>query len=181
MNTNDEKAALREHYRQGRLDNKENASFDKLLTVPEVASSQIIASYFSYGDEPDTTDINRKLISLGKKILLPRINGAELEWRYWNGDLSTVENNNGIFEPIGEIFSEYEEIDCVIVPALAVDNSGIRLGKGRGFYDRALFSITSFSIALIYSSELSTKVLPSNTLDLRVNAAQTPEKLYRFS
>ena len=181
MNTNDDKAALREHYRQARIGNKEKVSFDKILEVPEVLSSTIVASYFSYGKEPDTTEVNRELLSQGKKILLPRIDGEDLVWCFWNGDLSTVENNNGIFEPIGEIFTNFGAIDCVFVPALAVDSSGIRLGKGKGFYDRALLSITSFSVALIYSNELSTTALPSNSLDMRVNAAQTPEKLFRFS
>ena len=181
MNTNDEKAALREHYRQSRIENKENVSFDKILEIPEIQSSTIIASYYSYGNEPNTNEINRELLFQGKKILLPRIQGDDLEWSIWNGDISTLENKNGIYEPIGEGFSNFGAIDCVIVPALAIDNSGNRLGKGKGFYDRALVSITSFSLALIYSNELSTKALPSNSMDIRVNAAQTPEKLYRFS
>jgi 5-formyltetrahydrofolate cyclo-ligase len=181
MNTNDEKAALREHYRQTRIENKEKVSFDKILEIPEIQSSTIIASYYSYGNEPETIEINRELLSQGKKILLPRIHGDVLEWVIWNGDISTLENKNGIYEPIGEIFSNYEAIDCIIVPALAIDNSGNRLGKGKGFYDRALVSIRSFGVALIYSNELSTTALPSNSLDIRVNAAQTPEKLFRFS
>jgi 5-formyltetrahydrofolate cyclo-ligase len=181
MNTNDEKAALREHYRQVRLENKEKVSFDKILEVPEIQSSTIIASYYSYSNEPDTTGINRELLSQGKQILLPRIHSADLEWCLWDGDISTVENKNGIYEPIGETFTNFGAIDCIIVPALAVDNSGTRLGKGKGFYDRALVSITSFSVALIYSNELSTTALPSSSLDMRVNAAQTPEKLFRFS
>ena len=181
MNTNDEKATLREHYRQARLENKEKVTFEKLLKIPEILNSTIIASYFSYGDEPDTTEINRELLSRGKMILLPRIHGTDLQWCLWDGEISTVENKNGIYEPIGEIFTYHDQIDCVIVPALAVDSSGTRLGKGKGFYDRALVSINCFTVALIYSNELSTTALPSNALDIRVNAAQTPEKLFRFS
>ena len=180
MNTNDEKANLREHYRQVRLENKEKVTFDKTLEIPEILNSTIIATYFSYGNEPDTTEINRKLLSQGKKILLPRIDGTDLVWCFWNGDLSTVESKNGIFEPIGEIFSDFDTIDCIIIPALAIDHSGTRLGKGKGFYDRALVSITSFSVGLIYSNEFSIPTLPSNSLDIKVSAAQTPEKLFRF-
>jgi 5-formyltetrahydrofolate cyclo-ligase len=181
MNTNDEKAALREHYRQARLGNKEKVSFDKLLEIPEILSSTIIASYFSYGNEPNTNEINRELLSRGKKILLPRIHGTDLEWCLWDGGISTVENRNGIFEPIGESFMKLDQIDCVIVPALAVDSSGTRLGKGKGFYDRALVSINCFTVALIYSDEFSEKLLPRDSHDVKINAAQTPEKLFRFS
>ena len=181
MNTNDEKAALREHYRQARFGNKEKVSFDKLLEIPEILTSKIIASYFSYGDEPNTNEINRELLSRGKSVLLPRIHGSDLEWCLWDGDISTVENKNGIYEPIGETFTQHDQIDCVIVPALAVDSSGIRLGKGKGFYDRALVSINCFTVALIYSDEFSEKPLPRDAHDMKVKAAQTPEKLFRFS
>lgn len=181
MNTNDEKAALREHYRQARIENKEKISFDKILEVPEIQSSKIIASYYSYGNEPDTSAINEELLTLGKKILLPRIHSDELDWCLWNGKPSTVENKNGIFEPIGERFTNYGAINCVIVPALAVDSSGMRLGKGKGFYDRALAKVNAFSVALIYTDEFSEKLLPRDAHDMKVDAALTPDKLHRFS
>jgi 5-formyltetrahydrofolate cyclo-ligase len=69
----------------------------------------------------------------------------------------------------------------VIVPALAIDHIGNRLGKGKGFYDRALTSISAFTIALIYSNEYSSTALPSDSFDIKVKSALTPEKLYRFS
>ena len=181
MNTNDEKATLREHYRQLRLKNRDNVSFDKVLDIPEISSSKIIASYFSYGGEPNTYEINKKLIALGMRVLLPRINGTELEWRFWDGDLAEVEKINGIYEPTGEIFTNLSHIDSVIVPALAIDHTGNRLGKGKGFYDRALASIDAFTIALIYSNEYSSTALPREPLDIKIKAALTPEKLYRFS
>lgn len=131
MNTSDEKAALREQYRRLRLENKENVSFNKVLDIPEIASSKIIASYFSYGSEPKTNEINKKLIALGIRVLLPRINGEELEWRFWDGNLASVEKINGIYEPTGELFTDLSHIDSVILPALAIDHTGNRLGKVR--------------------------------------------------
>lgn len=181
MNTNDEKSALREHYRQMRLENNKNFTFEKLLDIPEIASSKIIASYFSYSDEPNTDAINKKLIALGIRVLLPRINGEELEWRFWDGNRAGVEKINGIYEPTGELFTDLSRIDSVIVPALAIDKIGNRLGKGKGFYDRALASIDAFTIALIYSNEFSSTALPSDSFDIKVKAALTPESLHRFS
>jgi len=181
MNTNDEKATLREHYRQLRLKNRDNVSFDKVLDIPEISSSKIIASYFSYSDEPNTDAINKNLIALGIRVLLPRINGEELEWRFWDGNRAGVEKINGIYEPTGELFTDLSRIDSVIVPALAIDKIGNRLGKGKGFYDRALASIDAFTIALIYSNEFSSTALPSDSFDIKVKAALTPESLHRFS
>lgn len=181
MNSNDEKSALREHYRQMRLENNKNFTFEKLLDIPEIASSKIIASYFSYSDEPNTDAINKNLIALGIRVLLPRINGEELEWRFWDGNRAGVEKINGIYEPTGELFTDLSRIDSVIVPALAIDKIGNRLGKGKGFYDRALASIDAFTIALIYSNEFSSTALPSDSFDIKVKAALTPESLHRFS
>ena len=181
MNTNDEKSALREHYRQMRLENNKNFAFEKMLDIPEITSSKIIASYFSYGDEPNTDAINKNLLALGIRVLLPRINGKDLEWRFWDGNRAGVEKINGIYEPTGELFTDLSRIDSVIVPALAIDKIGNRLGKGKGFYDRALASIDAFTIALIYSNEFSSTALPSDSFDIKVKAALTPESLHRFS
>ena len=181
MNMNDEKSALREHYRQMRLENKENSSFEMVLEIPEIAGSKIIASYYSYGNEPSTDAINKNLIALGIKLLLPRINGSELEWRFWDGNPLELEKINGIYEPTGELLTTSSDIDSVIVPALAIDHSGNRLGKGKGFYDRALASIDAFTVALIYSNEFLSTTLPHESFDIKVKAALTPKSLHRFS
>lgn len=181
MNTNDEKSALREHYRQMRLENKESSTFEKVLDIPEIASSKIIASYYSFGNEPNTDAINKNLIALGIKLLLPRINRGDLEWRFWNGNPLELEKINGIYEPTGELFTTLSGIDSVIVPALAIDHIGNRLGKGKGFYDRTLTSIDAFTIALIYSNEFLSTALPNESFDIQVKAALTPKSLHRFN
>ncbi len=181
MNTNDDKAAVRQHYRQLRSQKKNNESFTDVLDLPEIQNAKTIASYFSYGNEPETIWINGQLILSGKNLLLPFRSGDEIQWREWDGDQESIEVNNGISESTGRQFSNIGAIDALIVPALAIDKSGNRLGKGKGFYDRALATMNAFSVALIYSDEFSEKLLPRDAHDMAVNAALTPEKLYRFS
>ena len=181
MNTNDEKVAARRYYRQLRSQKKSYETFTDVLDLPEIQNSKTVASYFSFGNEPQTIWINGQLILSGKKLLLPYRFGDEIQWREWDGDQESFEVNNGIAEPIGPTFSNVSSIDAVIVPALAIDSSGNRLGRGKGFYDRALAIMNTFSVALIYAEEYSEKPLPRDVHDMKVNAALTPKKLYRFS
>jgi 5-formyltetrahydrofolate cyclo-ligase len=181
MSVSDDKARLRQHYRQLRTENLSTATYENLLDIPEITNAKIIASYISYGKEPSTLIINKSLISLGKKIILPRVTGEELQWRFWEGSDSELEINNGISEPTGPLVTNLGLIDCIVVPALAVDIRGVRLGKGGGFYDRTLVHFSGFSVALIYSNELSSKPLPLEDFDIKVQAALTPEKLSRFN
>ena len=80
-------------------------------------------------------------------------------------------------QPIGEVFAG--SLDVVILPALRVDRSGVRLGQGGGSYDRALANFSGFSIAIINEDEL-VETLPTKPTDKRVSAALTPTKLIRF-
>ena len=137
-----------------------------LLTAPEIHSAQVIASFQSYGDEPDTFDLHASLKSSGKKILLPRMNpDKSLTWLH-EGDEVGVELLNSI--------------DLVIVPALAIDMRGVRLGQGGGSYDRALPRFNAWKIALIHHGELTSEPMPVEEHDAKVDAAATPDLVVRF-
>ena len=86
-------------------------------------------------------------------------------------------------EPVGPALSDLSSIDVVIVPALAVDRGGNRLGQGGGSYDRALSALSAFnvwSIAMIYGPELVSENLPHESHDKKVSAAATPTIIVRF-
>jgi 5-formyltetrahydrofolate cyclo-ligase len=68
----------------------------------------------------------------------------------------------------------------VIVPALRIDQSGIRLGQGGGYYDRALIHLKAWKIGLVYAGELSSEVLPHEPHDVPLDAAATPSIVVRF-
>jgi 5-formyltetrahydrofolate cyclo-ligase len=78
MAISDEKVALRNRYRRERKERYIDHSFEYLATSQEFEAAKVIASYFSYGDEPDTSDLNSAIIESGKVLLLPRIEGENL-------------------------------------------------------------------------------------------------------
>ena len=181
MGISEEKVALRTRYRQERNARYIEHSFEHLATSHEFSAANVIASYRSYGDEPDTSALNRKIIALGKTLLLPRIDGQTLQWVKWNGDDSSLTKKKKIEEPLGDAISDLSVIDLIVVPALRIDRKGYRLGQGGGYYDRALAQISAFSIGLIHPDEISSEDLPREDWDIPLNAAATPDLVLRFT
>ena len=180
MGISEEKSALRTRYRHERKERYIEHSFEFLATSPEFSQAKIIASYMSYGDEPDTQQLNQALITAGKTLLLPRINGEGIDWVQWNGDADNLQKVKKILEPSGPVFTTLEKIEIVVVPALRIDRSGYRLGQGGGYYDRALPHLSAWSIGLIHPDEISSEDLPREPWDHPLHAAATPDLVLRF-
>ena len=180
MGISEEKSALRSRYRRERKERYMEHSFEYLATSPEFSQAHVVASYMSYGDEPDTHQLNQNLIASGKVLLLPRINGENIDWVQWNGSANTLQSQKKILEPIGDVFTDLEKIEVIVVPALRIDRSGYRLGQGGGFYDRALPKLSAWSIGLIHPDEISSEDLPHEPWDHPLHAAATPDLVLRF-
>jgi 5-formyltetrahydrofolate cyclo-ligase len=162
------KSELRQLLRKQRAEKYKTHTLLHLAEIPEVKAAQTIASYFSYGDEPDTRALNLHLISLGKSLLLPRINGESLEWVQWDGSAEQISSQSLIPEPIGEAITDAKAIEVVLVPALAMDQAGYRLGQGKGFYDRALKDLSAFTIGIIFPHELLSQSLAIDPWDVQL-------------
>ena len=181
MGISEEKSSLRTRYRRERNERYIEHNFEHLASLPEFLQADVIASYMSYGDEPDTSQLNRQLIAAGKTLLLPRISGDDLEWVRWNGNADDLQEKKKIREPKGEVFSELEKVAVIIVPALRIDRSGYRLGQGGGYYDRALPQLSAWSIGLIHPDEISSTDLPREPWDVPLDALATPDLVLRFT
>ena len=187
------KKKLRQHARADRelQRNSERKLFQwlHLLTSQEMLNAVTIATYISYGHEPNTSALNSQLLAQQKKLILPRMRqDKSLEWVPWNGAAENLKSQGNIKEPIGNSLAENQlaTIDAVIVPALLVDRRGFRLGQGGGSYDRALKELSNFSphvwsVALVYDGEVTSSNLPNEAHDVPLNAVATPELVIRFS
>jgi 5-formyltetrahydrofolate cyclo-ligase len=151
---------------------------DHVLSLPEVAAAGTIASYYSVGTEPATRSLVYALWKRGSYVVLPLLlPDGDLDWASYEGPDSLVPGPRGLSQP-GEPPRGIETVsraDVVLVPAVAVDGAGYRLGRGGGSYDRALARVGEQVpvIALLYDAELVDKV-PADGHDQRVRAVARP-------
>jgi len=152
---------------------------DALLVMPELQMAGTVAAYYSVGAEPDTRGLVYALWKRGTYVLLPLLRpDGDLDWASYEGPDSLVPGPRGLQEP-GEKPRGPDAIaraDVVLVPALAVDHAGNRLGRGGGSYDRALARVGPLIpvIALLYGAELLSH-LPAEPHDTPVRAVVRPE------
>ena len=111
---------------------------------PLVADAKTIVAYYSLPDEVYTHDFINELTAQGKTVYLPRVVSDEdmVLCRYTGAD-SLKEGAYGIMEPIVREIPEGEKIDVVLVPGMAFDGDGNRLGRGKGYYDRFLKALST--------------------------------------
>jgi 5-formyltetrahydrofolate cyclo-ligase len=94
-----QKATLRDRARRERSQKFISSNFNVILKAPEIESATTIASYISYEFEPSTVEINEAFLRSGKVLLLPRINGDQLEWVSWDGDPANLVTKKKISDP----------------------------------------------------------------------------------
>jgi 5-formyltetrahydrofolate cyclo-ligase len=151
---------------------------DAILELPQAQMAGTIAAYYSLASEPDTHGLVYALWKRGGYVLLPLLRpDADLDWASYEGPDSLRQGPRGLAEP-GEPPRGPDAVaraDLVVVPALAVDRRGVRLGRGGGSYDRALARVGPGvpTIALLYDGELLDEV-PAAAHDQRVRLAARP-------
>jgi 5-formyltetrahydrofolate cyclo-ligase len=145
-----------------------------------VRGAGTVAAYASFGDEPDSYALLDALRRDSIRVLLPRWNTDDtLDWTPYTGRETLSSARGGIPEPAGPRYGEQAllGVDFVVVPALAVDRSGHRLGQGRGCYDRALRRLRDDVpiLALINDDELlPSGAIPVEPHDVPVTHVATP-------
>jgi len=135
-----------------------------------------IACYVSRADEPPTAELRAQLLDAGAAVLLPRIDGENLVWVQVTPETEWVKNRWNIEEPAGSAFDGTPAV--WIIPGLAIDADGYRLGQGGGYYDRALASVHDDIpiIAIVFEDEVI-EAVPREEHDHRVDIVVTPERV----
>jgi 5-formyltetrahydrofolate cyclo-ligase len=153
---------------------------DAVLSLPEIQMAGTVAAYLSVGTEPDTRGLVYALWKRGTYVLLPLLQSDDdLDWASYEGPDSLAAGPRGLLEPTEPPrgVTAVCSADLVIVPALAVDRGGMRLGRGGGSYDRALARVGACvpTIALIYDDELLDEV-PAGAHDQPVRMVAQPRQ-----
>lgn len=143
---------------------------------------ETVCAYLPFGTEPGSVSMLDALLARGSRVLLPVIppEPGPLEWAEYRGPSGLVAGRlRGVSEPDGPRLgmSAIGSAELVLVPALAVDRLGGRLGRGAGFYDRTLVLAASSAarIAVVRDSELVAE-LPVEAHDIRMTGVVTPAR-----
>ncbi len=105
----------------------------------QIGESRVVMAFWPLPDEVDVRPLIDRLVAEGRTVVLPKVTGDEtMELRRYTSQADLSEGAFHIMEPVGEPFVDYEQIDVALVPGVAFDAAGHRLGRGRGYYDRFL-------------------------------------------
>jgi len=111
---------------------------ERLLATPEFIASAVVALYRPVANEVATEELHHAAVQSGKRVVYPRISDRHLEFVAVY-ELSELHPGAfGVPEPTGDVLVNPESIDLILVPGVAFDQRGFRLGYGKGFYDRFL-------------------------------------------
>lgn len=162
------------------------------LELPELGSARTVAAYVSIGSEPGTRELLDALRAAGTRVLLPvLLPDNDLDWAAYEGPQSLAEaahpGKMRLLEPAGPRLGPdaVTGADAVLLPGLAVDRRGMRLGRGGGSYDRVLERLERAGahpalVVLLYDDEVVARV-PEEPHDHPVRAVATPSGVLRFS
>ncbi len=163
---------------------KSNAACQRLFEQPEYAKAEVLMVFLSLPNELDTSCVVLRAWQDRKRVLAPKVSWNQrrmmpVEIRSLTEDL--LESSMGIREPAAGIPFPISLIDLVLVPGLAFDEYGNRLGRGRGFYDRFLAhsEFKGASCAMAFEEQFTPSV-PVGPLDRRVDMLVTDKQVRRF-
>lgn len=129
-----------------------------------------VLAYYSLPDEVNTHQLIDELVADGKTVLLPKVlDGETMELRRYTGRQDLQEGPFHIMEPVGECFSDYSQIDVVLVPGVAFDSQGHRLGRGKGYYDRFLSALTPCALIGVCFDFQKVSEVPIDEYDIPVD------------
>lgn len=157
----------------------------RILSLPEFAAADLIIGYISDGNEVEIRGVLEKALELGKKVALPRYDAEQKCYeiiRVNNLQSDLVPGKFGILEPAVDLPAAPPAADDTLwlIPAVAFDENGTRLGRGGGFYDRMLEGAAGVRTGVFYQCQYSSVPLAAAEHDQHLTMAVTEDKIYKF-
>ena len=157
----------------------------KIFSLPEFVSSHTVLFYASFRSEAETSEMIKESIGSGKRVLLPKVDRENKMLRLHEiKDISELSSGYmGIPEPslTNERMMSPEDVDLVIIPGVAYDYAGNRLGYGAGYYDR-LLSETKKKLLVVAPAfeEQIADMIPEEEHDVKVDIIVTDKRILRI-
>ncbi len=173
---NTQKKKIRKKIKQIKADytlaEKKALSVDILQQVeqlPQFQSAKTVMLYWSMDDEVFTHDFVCKWAA-SKQVILPVVNGNTLDLKVFKGVDNLIAGENfGIPEPDGELFTDEQDIDFILVPGVAFDKENNRMGRGKAYYDRLLRELPAYKTGVCFHFQLLPAV-PTDQYDIKMDA-----------
>jgi 5-formyltetrahydrofolate cyclo-ligase len=146
-----------------------------VLDLEQYRRAEVVLAYVSDENEVPTADLVSLALAAGKRVFLPRMDGERIAFAGYGPEWPLRPGRFGIPEPTGpSLQSRENESIVVLVPLVAWDARGARLGRGRGYYDRALAELGSGAsrVGLGYSFQQCT-LLPTDPWDVFLDSVVT--------
>ena len=136
---------------------------------PLLREAKVVMAYYSLPDEVATHVLIDELVAEGKTVLLPKVlDDTTMELRRYTGPQDLCEGAYHIMEPVGRPFADLSQIDVALIPGIAFDAQGHRLGRGKGYYDRFLSLVNTQTIGLCFDFQKVVEV-PVDAHDVAVD------------
>ena len=155
---------------------------EKFIALKEFGRSKVLASYYPFGSEVRTFTITQKAFENNKVIGLPKISRRLMDFYQIMPDTNFYTNKFGIKEPVTSLSRRVsEDLDLVIMPGLAFDTRGYRIGYGYGYYDRFLADKRKsiICVGLAYDSQV-VKQIPHQNHDRKLDILLTEKRIFYF-
>jgi 5-formyltetrahydrofolate cyclo-ligase len=160
--------------------------FERLVRLPQYAQARIVLCYVSFRSEVSTHAFIARMWADGKRVVVPYCEAQHLELFCLDSFDDVAPGTLGILEPKPELRGQdhrrakVQEIDLLVVPGLAFDRQGGRLGYGKGYFDRLLPGARADALVAAVAFECQVfDAVPMRAYDVRVDAVITENDVYR--
>lgn len=154
----------------------------RVVMLPAFEQAEVVALYSPILNEVFTEEIFHEALRQGKTVAYPRVRGERLDFVSVASPSELSPGAFGVLEPTGTMLLPSNALDLVLVPGVAFDVEGNRLGYGKGFYDRVLYGAgrPALSVGLCFELQL-VEGLPVEDHDACLDLLITEEREYSFT
>jgi 5-formyltetrahydrofolate cyclo-ligase len=170
-------AKLKSEYTFEEICDSSNKIMEQIEGLPAFKSSKRILIYYSIPGEVQTVDFLEKYKNV-KELYLPVVEGSVLSVKKYTGKDNCVKGPFGILEPEGKCIETLNEVDLIVIPGVAFDRNGNRLGRGKGYYDKLLYTIpsTTLKAGICFDFQLLENI-PVDPWDIQMNLIVTEKEV----